>query len=67
MTFREQGGCSDASSFSGFHAKALMTLISASFPKTSPQTTDVSSAFALSQKTTEVLFLQILLWKSCLV
>lgn len=43
MTFRERGGCSDVSSFPGLRAKALMTLISASFPKTSPQqTTDVS-------------------------
>lgn len=67
MTFRERGGCSDVSSFPGLRAKALMTLISASFPKSSPPNHHCILAFALSQKTTEVLFLQILLWKSCLV
>lgn len=69
MTFRERGGCSDVSSFPGLRAKALMTLISASFPKTSPPPPNHRCilAFALSQKTPEVLFLQILLWKSCLV
>lgn len=38
MTFRKQGGCFDAPSFSGSRANAPMALISASLPKTSTET-----------------------------